>query len=275
MKLSKQDAELFFDLSWSLHLFVNRRKKISTNIKTVSQYKEAPLQVKDEVRNALFGNTGLIDDYIDRNPDDLPPEHLEIVRKWKRGVPGKFFIERYLKKHAVFLSEENGVFGVVALFEEFEQMFPKGRLPVLVEAILLPFKGRIVYDGMLRTYNVFFGGGTRLRLKETYMIAKQNGQIVECLDASGAPARGKKRCGQAPKDWGPELEKLSTEARKLKGGRDQPAVVTPAFSLVKAALELACQAATCPDDPDSIKNGAKKAQRALDGVLRTLERTNR
>ena len=73
---------------------------------------------------------------------------------------------------------------------------------------------------------------------------------------------GKKRCGQAPKDWGPELEKLSTEARTLKGGKDQPAVVTPAFSLVKAALELARQAATAPDEVDALENGAASTKRS-------------
>ena len=31
----------------------------------------------------------------------------------------------------------------------------------MVDAVLLPFKGKIIYDGFLMPYNVRFGGGYR------------------------------------------------------------------------------------------------------------------
>jgi hypothetical protein len=55
------------------------------------------------------------------------------------------------------------------------------RLPHLCKTVLLPFQGRIVYDGMLAGYNVRFGSGIRRRLKESYDAARQRQGIVTSL----------------------------------------------------------------------------------------------
>ncbi len=57
--------------------------------------------------------------------------------------------------------------------------------PVLVRAILLPFKGKILYDGLLQSHPILFGDGFRAVLGKTYMEARQSGQIVTSLE----PAR--------------------------------------------------------------------------------------
>ncbi len=47
-----------------------------------------------------------------------------------------------------------------------EVMLTLGELDDLAcRTVLLPFKGRIVYDGLLAGYNVTFGGGIRRRLR--------------------------------------------------------------------------------------------------------------
>jgi len=40
---------------------------------------------------------------------------LALISKWKNFIEGEFFIERYLKNHAVFISDENQVFAVTSL----------------------------------------------------------------------------------------------------------------------------------------------------------------
>ena len=60
----------------------------------------------------------------------------------------------------VFLSSTEPVvaYGVVALFDPFEAVIGP-YLPRMIKTTLLPFKGRIVYDGLVTGYNVTFGGG--------------------------------------------------------------------------------------------------------------------
>lgn len=54
--------------------------------------------------------------------------------------------------------------------------------PVNVEAVLLPFKGKIIYDGLLLGYNIAFGGGIRSRFTQIYLTAKYKQRIVTSLE---------------------------------------------------------------------------------------------
>jgi hypothetical protein len=82
----------------------------------------------------------------------------------------------------VFLSSTEPVdaYGVLALADPFEVVMGP-YLPRMFETTLLPFKGRIVYDSLLRGYNVFFGPGVKRRLNEDYKEAKARGAIITTL----------------------------------------------------------------------------------------------
>ncbi len=78
----------------------------------------------------------------------------------EKFINGNFFIERTLKKYAIFINEETeDVYGVLGLYDSLEEIIPKNMFPVYVKAILLPLKDKIVYDGLLQTYSLFFGKG--------------------------------------------------------------------------------------------------------------------
>ena len=75
---------------------------------------------------------------------------------------GKFYVFRELKKYTVFLSTTSPAiaYGVLALSQPFEELIGP-YLPVLTQTVLLPFKGMIVYDGLMSSYNISFGPGIR------------------------------------------------------------------------------------------------------------------
>ena len=124
----------------------------------------------------------LIDAFASENPFKLPEDELEIVRSWKDLVAGEFYVYRCLKKYTVFLTAREPVvaYGVLSLMDPFEDLIGP-RLPHLCKTVLLPFKGRIVYDGLLAGYNITFGGGIRRRLKESYNDAKERQGIITSL----------------------------------------------------------------------------------------------
>ena len=90
----------------------------------------------------------LIDAFVSENPFRLSEDELEIVRSWKDLVAGEFYVYRCLKKYTVFLTTGEPVvaYGVLSLTDSFEDLIGH-RLPHLCKTVLLPFKGRIVYDG--------------------------------------------------------------------------------------------------------------------------------
>ncbi len=271
MKLSPADTELFMSLMLPLQWYVNQQAQVLPDLESIEAYSDVSVEDKIKVRDYLFSHTELFDRYIQDNPDGLDEASASIVSGWKDFIQGDFYIERWLKKYTIFMSDSDKVYGVLGLVSAPEDFIDKRRLPVRVQAILLPFKGKIVYDGFLRFYNVLFGGGIRSRLKQTYLIAKDNDNIIHTLDSQGTLSTQKAATSastsKVTQDWAPLLDELASKAKKLRGGGGQPAINSPIFSLVRASIELA-QLAT-EDQPDI--NKLDKKGRRISTILNQVE----
>jgi hypothetical protein len=182
MLLTRPEAELFFKLHRALMFFVNQQLHVLPEIKTIDEYSCQPPEARFKVHQAFLDELDLIEKFIDENPFGFSEEELKIVQSWHNLVAGKFFIFRDLKKYTVFLSSEVQpiAYGVLALTEPFEDLVGP-YLPVMTETTLLPFKDKIVYDGLLSSFNISFGGGIRRSFKESYEAAKKRLGIVTSL----------------------------------------------------------------------------------------------
>lgn len=269
MKVAREDAELFFKLMWNLQFYVNQQRQIRSEIKSVEDYASLPMADKMEVRDALWEDPDVIDAYVEKNPDGLSVEELDIVRRWKRFVAGTFQIFRFLKKHTIFIGEKSQVYGVLGLYDSFEDAFLRRRLPIMVQAVLLPFKGKIIYDGVLGSYNITFGSGIRSSLKEEYMAAKQNGRIITTLEPEIVELAQGERKRKPGKDWGPMVGEIVNVSEQMRGG---PAVQSAAFGLLRASARLAQSAVQQPEDWEELWHLERQVRTALSRLQTTLER---
>lgn len=190
MRTPVEDAELFFGLHHALMFFVDQRLKvIEEPPASVVQYALLPPEIRYEVHEAFLENPELIDAFVKENPFHLDEPELEIIGSWKHFVAGRFCVLRYLKNYAVFLSatEPPVAYGVADLLAPFEMLIGP-RLPQVVETVLLPFKGRIVHDGMIQVANISFGGGAKRGLNEDYKEAKAREGIITTLPPGAEPA---------------------------------------------------------------------------------------
>ena len=64
MKLSIQEADLFFELMWSLQFYLNKKLKLIPQLASPVEYKDIDYKDKSIVRKALYENITLIDDYL-------------------------------------------------------------------------------------------------------------------------------------------------------------------------------------------------------------------
>lgn len=269
MKLSPEDMTLFYKLMWPLQFYVNQKLNLLPNIASVEVYaKDYNFETKLPVRNALYEKVELIDAFIDENPAQLNDEELAIVWNWKRFVAGDFYIERYLKQGAVLIGgKPSQVYLVLGLTDSLEEVFQYyQRPPILVKTVLLPFKGQIIYDGLCQTYSVFFGGGIKGDLKETYLAAKQNQRIITTLEPSHPTLKPEKSRDKPPVDWRPEVDELVKAINKLKGDQQLP-LQSEAFSLLKTSGLLAQAATHTPDDLAALW----KLHKHVSNTLRKLE----
>lgn len=271
MKLSKQDADLFFKLMWSLQNYVNQKLGILSEVATVDEYQTLPSSEKLKVREKLYENIELVDAYVEENPQNFSKAELKVIESWKKFQQGDFFIERLLKKYAIFIGGDK-VYAVLALYESFEEVLPFTTLPYYAQAVLLPFKGKIIYDGLLQGYAISFGGGISYDLKETYMAAKQNGWIIESFDSQKQST--KLVANRKPaQDFEKVIDEISQLTNKLRSSGAAPAIHSPAFSVAKVSIDFAKLAIENPDDIDSLWKALKKVENAIKKAETVLYRS--
>jgi hypothetical protein len=213
MLLTPQDADLFFKLHRSLMCFVNERLQIVPDVGTPEQFSALPPETRLKVRNALLAEMDLIQLFVDANPFDLTDDELEIARSWRHQVFGKFFIFRYLKNYTVFLRVEEPpvAYAVLALTQPFEELVGLD-LPAWIETVLMPFKGKIIYDSLLSSFSISFGPGIRRSLTESYKRAKERLNIVRSLPAEERPVPERRLPGKETKAT---ARARSDEAQKI------------------------------------------------------------
>lgn len=198
MQLPETEIEQFFSLYKPLLAFVNNKFHIISGIKTADDIDGYPIQKTAKIREKLYQAPEIIDEFLQKHGTEFSSEDVELVKSWKKFVKGQFYVYRYLKKHAIFLStnEPYKAYAVMSFYSTFDEIFGNS-LPRLTETVLLPFKDRIASDGMFASSNIYFGSGIRRSIDDTYQEAKAQFGIITSLEA-------------------PQQELESSDAAKLK-----------------------------------------------------------
>ena len=180
MILERKDTDLFYSLWFPLLNFANSRYQICPEIGAIEFGKSVDMRDAKTIANHIWGHTEVIDEYLSEAA--LPAEHCEIVIGWKKCRPGKYILERHLRKGSVFISVDTAqVYMVLGLYSTWEEVLGGRPLPVLLDAVLLPFRDRIITDGLVVSRNITFGRGAAADFKDAYMDAKKNGKICFSL----------------------------------------------------------------------------------------------
>jgi len=190
MQLAAEDIRLFFLLRRSLLYFANQQLGVLPDqVDTGNDLAGVSFEDLQKVRNAMMGRPDLLNSFVTLNPWGLPNDQLDIVRSWRHSIKGKFYVYRQLKSYTVFLSAEGPAiaYGVLDLLNPLSSLI-KEPLPVFAETVLLPFRDKIINDGMLTFFSVSFGPGIRRSLNERYTEAKASRGIVTTLPMPPAPA---------------------------------------------------------------------------------------
>lgn len=182
MKLPPEDVTRFYKLYLSLLVYMNTNLSLVSSISSPGDLKNVPPKGINKLRNVLYDQPEAIQSFVRENPFNFSPSELKIVSGWTNFVKGKFIVFRYLKDHTIFLStdEPPRAYGVLALNSSFQEMIGSS-LPVMVEAVLLPFEGRIIYDSIFSPYRVSFGKGIRQSFSDAYQEAKSRFGIITSL----------------------------------------------------------------------------------------------
>jgi hypothetical protein len=182
MCLPTNQVDRFFHIWLPLLHFANNELRVVPNLSGKGSKNIVDINLAVQVRGALWRHEELLNEFIEKNPAQLSRDDLRIVENWKYRRLGKFFIFKFLKKHAIFISQDDQaeVFAVKGLQNSFEEIFGV-KIPILVETVLLPFGNEIIADGLLASYNILFGSGIRGELKIIYDDAMERGELITSL----------------------------------------------------------------------------------------------
>ncbi len=181
MPLSALDYDLFMDTYLPLLHYTGRQHGIISSKTTYRSFvKKLDFTEKFECRQKLIQDKDIIRQYISKFGARLSVEELHILAGLSKRVTGKFIIYKLLTHGAVFIGPQEIFYIVHDLSDPFSTLIDDG-LPCIVEASIVPFQSRIVYDGFLQPYAVHFGPGIRKNLRDQYKIAREEGRIVKLL----------------------------------------------------------------------------------------------
>jgi hypothetical protein len=182
MKLTETECKLFFNLYHPLLLFINQQRRIIADVFTVAGLREKSSEQLQSLRTILYQCPHIFDYFISKNPFHFASNELEIVASWKKWLVGRFFIFRETNYYTIFLSNVKPMkaYAVIALNNAFSKIFPEP-LPVYIETALLPFKDKIITDGIFCRYRLEFGSGFIRNLHQSYLEAVDNEGIITSL----------------------------------------------------------------------------------------------
>jgi len=244
MNLSTSDIGLFYKLHGSLLAFANRQLKIVPEDIAPEQIRKQPLQQLAKLRDACYDKPEILEQYLAANPDRLPADELAIAAGWRQRITGEFYIVRYLKTYTVFMSmkEPAHLYGVLGLIDPLEVVMGGAPPPTMVKATLLPFRDRIIYDGLMNPYRIFFGPGIRSSVNETYSRLKEREGIIEGLVGPDGQAQlrtslARKAPGKPIPDWRPAVDDIVAQTEKMR--QTDTKLQGAALGLLRATAALA------------------------------------
>jgi hypothetical protein len=191
-QLPPPETERFYRIWFALLHYVNAQRHLvpafPATWEEATQEASLPLDAVQPLRDALWAEDALREQFIADNPTGLPTADLALVTSWQHRVAGPFYIFRYLQQHTLFLSATSpaqayGVLGLVSPIEEIVGPV----LPVYAEAVLLPFGQQIIYDSLLAPYDIVFGPGIRRDLRQTYRDLLERHGVITSLPWAPRP----------------------------------------------------------------------------------------
>ena len=180
MNLNRQEVAQFYRIWWSLLGYTNNKYKCVKEFNARTLGDHVSLSDATKIREKLVEDVSIIDQFVKANPEKLSKEDLVIASSWKYGIFGEFYVTKYLKNYSIFLTKDM-IYGVVGLVSPLSEIIQQP-LPQYVQTFLLPYKDKIIYDGLLGMYGMQFSKSVRTEIDNTYKILKAEKGIALSLN---------------------------------------------------------------------------------------------
>jgi hypothetical protein len=183
--LPENDAKQVFHLLEKVDIFVGKASGIFKKKADEKQPTDINVLLK-EVRDYWYNHPELIDQFISMHTNELTEKEVNIVHSWKQHIVGQFICIKYYKNYAIFAhaGEEKDsptqYYAVLAIVDDFDEVLPFDP-PYMLNVGLLPYKGIIIWDGLIQHYPILFGSNMKQSFNDEYRKFKRKKKVISKL----------------------------------------------------------------------------------------------
>ncbi len=106
MRLNQKEYYKYLEIHPKMIYYVGKRKKLIPKSTTLEDFMNYSVEDKYPIRNAMYENTHMLNDYIKENSEELSEEDKDIIRGFKYFKQGTFYVVKLTKKYAYFLGDK-------------------------------------------------------------------------------------------------------------------------------------------------------------------------
>ena len=154
MKLSKREVTEFYSIWIRMSNFINKKYQLDPTYQMPENFNDLDGKANLIIRNALWENPHWLGEIInDEIEHDFMETELQQITQWRdHHIISIFIVTEHRTNHTVFMDtkDDGKLYGVYGLLDPLKKIMPPRMLPFMGEAVLLPFKDKIIYDGIFR-----------------------------------------------------------------------------------------------------------------------------
>ncbi len=150
--LNEQEATLFYELYYSLLEYVNDKYKVCENVDRILNQRISILDIL-EIRKCFVEHKEIIDEFIVECKSFFSDDEIEIIKGFKDFIYGYFMVIKYEEDYTLFMNGKE-IYGAIGTHINVSDDVLDINLPVYANWMLLPYKGKIVWDGLLYQYSL-------------------------------------------------------------------------------------------------------------------------
>jgi hypothetical protein len=176
--IPENEGKDFLRLYLLLLHFAGKSRGIVAKNQTFSAFMNTSLEVKVNCRDAIYSPTPLIQDFI-QSEESLSEQDKFDASEWERFISGDFVALKHTKNHSIFLplKDAQEAYAVNSLTSDLGEVLDT---PVIIKTVLLPFRGKILCDGLI-SFGVFIGRNMELELKAEFKKLQKSGKLLKKL----------------------------------------------------------------------------------------------
>lgn len=179
MTLTQSEYNLYLNTTLELFYYVAQRTRLIPASYSFSEFVNNTSNLRFESRNKFLQNPSFLYDYITSTAGRLTDDELDMLDGYRRKIKDQFIVYRHLSKHTIVQAKGSQQFyAIKSLGTPLTELIVE--TPTIVNLVILPFNGQIVYDGFVERNgpSIVFGASMRASFNSDYQAAKKNKQIL-------------------------------------------------------------------------------------------------